>query len=91
MSGHLELRVRYPCQAGGATPQLKRSSVGSRMKALSLFLLVTFLISCRGRELSTGGATVVDSAGIVIVTNALPTDSLPEWTIAGDPITQVGT
>jgi hypothetical protein len=60
------------------------------MRPLSLFLLITVLLSC-GREQSPGGgASIVDSAGVVIVTNSISEGAISEWSIESEPIVRVG-
>lgn len=60
------------------------------MRPVSLLLVVTSLTGCRGGESLSGGANVVDSAGIVIVTNSLAEGAIPEWSIHAEPMVRVG-
>jgi hypothetical protein len=60
------------------------------MRPFPLFLLVAFGLGCRAGESPTGGASIVDSAGVVIVTNSLTQDAISDWSIDPDPIVRVG-
>jgi len=59
------------------------------MKTLSPLVLIAFAVGCHGGESPTGGASIVDSAGVVIVTNSID-GTIAEWSIDPDPIVRVG-
>jgi hypothetical protein len=60
------------------------------MRRLPLLLLLILALGCRAGESPTGGATIVDSAGVVIVTNTVTEGAISQWSIDPEPILRVG-
>jgi hypothetical protein len=60
------------------------------MKRLPLVLPVILLLGCRAGESPGGGASVVDSAGVVIVTNSIADRAITEWSIDPNPMVRIG-